>query len=132
MLGLLACTLMLGGCATSSPPVDDAGAAACVPLVRIEPRVASPGDTVTVIVDDDCDLEAPEGGWEVMVAPVGRFESAIRSTVAADLDEGFSVAIPLPPGFPAGEAFGGIDGWDFSHCPDSASCASPTGDFSVR
>ncbi|QHC67632.1 hypothetical protein GSU68_14355 [Rathayibacter sp. VKM Ac-2759] len=132
VLGLLACALALGGCAMSSPPVGDDGPAGCVPLVRIEPRVASPGETVTVVVADGCDLETPEDGWDVVVAPVGGLESGVRSVVSTDLGEGFSVDVVLPADFPAGEAFGGIDGWDFSHCPDSASCASPTGDFTVR
>jgi hypothetical protein len=131
LIGALAALLALGGCTTGGSP-GPVGTAACVPLVRVEPAVVAPGGTVTVVVNDDCDRDAPDGGWVVVAAPVGPGEEdRVRVGVDGRLSEGFSAEVRIPEDFPVGEAFAGIDAWDFSACSDGASCASPIGGFRV-
>ena len=54
----------------------------------------------------------------------------VRST--AELDGHWSVSVELPDDFPAGETTAGIDNWNYSSCPDNASCAGPVGSFRVE
>lgn len=117
----------VSGCTTSSVG-DRAG---CVPRTDVSPRTAHPGDVVTLTTTDACDVPVPDDGWEVSAfAPV---EGAQHTTVRSDepLDGSWSASVTLPSDFPLGEATFGIENWDFSTCPDDASCAAPFGSFRV-
>lgn len=102
-----------------------------MPRVEIEPVTAHAGSSISIAVDSGCDVETPEGGWKLIAAPVGHRESAVRVSVDENLADGFTAQLRLPEDFPEGEAFAGIDEWDFSKCSDSGSCASPTSGFTV-
>ena len=123
-------TLLLTGCTVSGP--EEIDATYCVPRVWVTPADALPGDAISVEVESGCDASTPPDGWVVVAAPVGQLERAVRLTVDAELEEGFTVTLEVPDDFPPGEAFAGLEEWDFSGCPDDASCASPTGSFEVR
>lgn len=116
----------LSGCASAE---DDP--AACVPLVDVTPRAVSPGDSITVVIDEGCDRPRPRGGWSVAASPVDKPELAVTSTSDPQLVDGFSVKMTVPASFPAGEAYAEIAGWDYSLCNDNGSCASPSGSFIV-
>lgn len=103
----------------------------CVPRVQIEPNKAHAGHTIEVSVEAGCDIAAPPDGWIVYAAPVGKLENAVTVHVDAELSKGFTTMLTLPAAFPAGEAFAGLKDWDYSTCDDSASCASPSGSFTV-
>ncbi|MEO8527686.1 MAG: hypothetical protein ABI435_01260 [Pseudolysinimonas sp.] len=128
--GLAALALMVSGCTSTSPPASSF----CVPRFTIEPSVASPGDTITLTSDTTCDVEPPGGGWSVVLAPVGQLELGVRTNVADGFDGSFSITLSVPATFPSGEAFAGIENWDYSTCSDTAggSCASATATFTVR
>ena len=120
--------LALSGCSTPSPsPASDY----CVPRVSVTPAEVRPGDTITVEVESGCDAPMPRGGWLMTAAPVGELDLAVRTTVEKDLGDGLTISIELPSSFPLGEAWAGLDGWDYGDCADNASCASPTGSFRV-
>ncbi len=124
----LVLSLSLYGCSTSAIPDPTY----CMPLVTVSPSSVHPGDTVTITVDDGCTMPTPEGGWELIAAPVGQRDVAVTGSTEADLSAGFTADLVVPADFPTGEAFAGIDNWDFSQCADtSGSCASPTGNFEV-
>ena len=123
-----AVTLALSGCSTPSP---SPGSDYCVPRVSVTPAEVRPGDTITVEVESGCDAPTPPGGWVMTAAPVGELDRAVRTTVEEDLGDGLTVSIELPDAFPLGEAWAGILEWDYSGCPDGASCAGPTGSFQV-
>jgi len=132
-LGVAAIAAMvLSGCVSappvSSPPADDY----CVPRVTISPTEVRPGDTITVSVESGCEAPMPNGGWVVIAGPVGQLDLAVRTVTEAELVDGFSATVELPASFPVGEGFAGLDGWDYSDCPDTASCASPTASFRVK
>lgn len=125
---VIAAALALSGCSTPSPsPASDY----CVPRVSVIPAEVRPGDTITVEVDSGCDAPMPPGGWVVAAAPVGDLDRAVRTTVEEDLGDGLTISIELPDEFPLGEAWAGLDEWDYDDCADNASCASPTGSFRV-
>ena len=118
----------LGGCTMSSP----APSSGCVPRITVEPKIASPGEMITLTSDTTCDTETPEGGWLVVAAPVGTQQSLVTVTTNGEFDGSFRVTIALPADFPEGTAYAGIGNWDYSFCSDNGSCASATGDFTVE
>jgi hypothetical protein len=120
--------LVMPGCTYSSPPAGDF----CVPRITVEPAVVSPGGTITMSSDTACDTAKPPGGWAVLVAPVGQVGLGVSTTVPDEFDGSFSVMFEVPDYFPSGEAFAGISNWDYSDCPDNASCASASGSFTVE
>jgi hypothetical protein len=73
----------------------------------------------------------PAGGWVVKAAPVGQLDFAVRTVAETKLVDGFSATVVLPADFPVGDAFAGLESWDYSGCPDNASCASPSASFRV-
>ena len=125
---VLACTLLLSGCSTT---LDTPGVRGCVPLVSVSPRTVQVGGTITVVVSPGCNLQTPAEGWVIFTAPVGEMDQAVRLTVQQSLGAGFRTEMPLPASFAAGEAFAGLDGWDYSACPDNASCAGPTTSYTI-
>ncbi|MFG6475601.1 hypothetical protein ACFXP7_04360 [Microbacterium sp. P06] len=98
----------------------------------MDPRIASPGETITLSSDTACGNETPEGGWVVVAAPVGDQQAAVTVKTNVEFDGSFRVTIDLPADFPKGDAYAGIDNWDYSFCSDNGSCASATGDFTVQ
>lgn len=118
--------MVLSGC-VSAPPHEGY----CVPRVTVSPAEVRPGDTIAVNVETGCDAAMPSGGWIVIAAPVGQLDLAVRTVVEKELADGLSVMVELPADFAVGEGFAGLDAWDYSGCPDNASCASPTGSFRV-
>jgi len=125
---VIAVALALSGCSTPSPsPASDY----CVPRFSVTPAEVRPGATITVEVESGCDAPMPRDGWVVTAAPVGDLDAAVRTTVEEALVDGLTVTIELPATFPLGEAWAGFREWDYSGCPDGASCASPTGSFRV-
>lgn len=128
ILMVAALSLALSGCSTIGP-----GAGSCVvPRVQVEPTVVHPGDTITVVAEDACDVRMPDDGWVVGAGHVGGGGTLVHVTSADALDGSFRVELQLPDDFPIGEAYAGIENWDYSTCPDNASCASPTGSFTVE
>jgi hypothetical protein len=130
ILFVIACSgaLLLAGC---SAALTDPSGQGCVPLVSVQPETVRAGDTITVVVSPGCDSAAPADGWVIRAAPVGKLDQAVRVSTSADLASGFEIELLLPKDFPPGAAFAGLDDWDYSNCPDNASCASPSGDFVV-
>jgi hypothetical protein len=125
---VVAATVLLGGCAMSSP----FPAGGCVPRIFVEPKVTTPGDTIVVTSDTACDDTPPEGGWVVIAAHIGGGKALAHTTTQEGFDGSFRVTLQLPSDFPVGQAFAGIENWDYSFCSANASCASATGDFTVR
>jgi hypothetical protein len=119
----------LSGCITTSPPPSTS---LCTPRFTIEPAVVPPGGTITLASDTECDAAQPNGGWSVLIAPVGRPDEGVRTTVTDVFDGSFSVNLSVPATFPIGEAFAGIENWDYSECRGSGSCASASASFTVR
>lgn len=123
---IIALTAPVSACASSAFPE-----AKCVPRVLITPSVAAPGEVITLTSDTECQATVPPGGWRIVAAHVGR-EPAVSVTTTERFDGDFEVTLTLPNDFPEGEAYAGVDNWDYSFCNDTnASCASATGDFTV-
>jgi len=123
VLGLTGCTV------SSSPP--PAGSF-CVPRFTIEPSVVRAGDTISIASDTKCDVDPPREGWVVIAAPVGSPEQGVRTTVTDRFDGTFRVELGLSSDFRVGDAFAGIENWDYSQCADTGSCASASAPFTVR
>lgn len=125
----LALALMtLNGCAMISP-----SSGYCVPRVHVEPTSVRAGDTVTVVSEDRCEVTVPTGGWLVVAGHVGDGGNGpVQVRSSEPFDGSFRVDLQLPKDFPAGEAYAGVINWDYSTCPDTASCAGPLGGFTVE
>jgi hypothetical protein len=123
---VFAATTAFVAAACTSPPTS-----ACVPRVQIEPKKAHAGHTIEVSVEAGCDIAAPSDGWIVYAAPVGKPERAVTVHIDGELSKGFHAMLTLPAAFPTGEASAGLKDWDYSTCADSASCAGPSGSFTV-
>ena len=100
----------------------------------VSPAVASPGDTITLESDTNCDDPLPDGGWIVTAAHTGSAAALTQTTSNDQFDGSFVARLVLPADFPHGPAHAGIENWDYSFCESggSGSCASATGDFMVR
>jgi hypothetical protein len=103
----------------------------CVPLIAVEPDTVAPGSTITVTSHGACRVTIPPEGLTITAAGVGNLDSAIHAAGAVDAEGALRVQLQLPEDFPLGEAWTGIDDWDYSSCPANASCASPFGYFTV-
>ena len=128
-IAVFAMAAATSGC-ESSPSPDGW----CVPRILVTPLVASPGEMITLTSDTKCDAPRPRDGWVVSAAPVGDGHEPLVSVTSQDeFDGDFTATLVLPTDFPLGEAAAGIDNWDYSDCVDTnASCASPTGGFTVE
>lgn len=133
VIGTTAITAMLvSGCA----PGTSGGAATgtndyCVPRMTVSPTTATPGASITLISEDICDLAAPVHGWQVGAGSTAGGGSLVTVRTTESFDGSFEVTITLPADFPSGKAYAGIDDWDYSTCPDNASCAVPLVTFEV-
>lgn len=118
----------LNGCSLSA-----GGDAYCVPMVKVAPRHAHPGDRITVWTNDRCRVPVPPGGWMVGAAPDGAGPDPVVSVMVRPRADGrFSTSLELPADMAAGDAHAGIWNWDYSRCKDTgASCAGPMGSFRV-
>lgn len=124
----------LSGC--TSYPVSGP-TAGCVPRFTVTPDTARAGDTVTFATTDECDVEVPDGGWRIDVQHQGEnvpddpaFADAARSDDA--FDGSWSVSVPVPSDIEPGDAWVSIRNWDYSTCPDDASCAGPSRDLTIE
>lgn len=128
-LVLTVAAMTMSGCYMSPPPP-----AGCVPRITISPAVASPGDTITLESDTSCDDPLPDGGWIVTAAHTGSAVVLTQTTSDDQFDGSFAATLVLPADFPHGQAYAGIENWDYSFCEGagSGSCASATGEFMVR
>jgi hypothetical protein len=123
VLGLTGCTV--------SPSPPPAGSF-CVPRFTIEPSVVRAGDTISIASDAKCDVDLPREGWVVIASPVGSRDQGVRANVMDRFDGTFRVELVLSSDFPVGDAFAGIENWDYSQCADTGSCASASASFRVR
>jgi len=119
--------MLANGCTFSASPATST----CLPRFAIEPSEVRPGDSITLVSDTPCDVAPPEGGWTVLAAPSGMPDLGVRATTTEDFDGSFRVQLELPDDFAPGDAFAGIDNWDYSACSDGGSCASASVDFVV-
>lgn len=110
--------------------------AGCLPRFTVTPDTARAGETVTFATTDECDADVPDGGWRIEVQHGGEdvpedtaFADAARSDDA--FDGSWSVSVPLPADLEPGAAWVSIANWDYSTCPDDASCAGPSQTFTV-
>ena len=117
----------LTGC-TASP---ESGTTGCVPRFTVTPDTARAGDTVTFSTADECDVDVPDGGWRIGVSDDRgvRDDDLVRSS--GTFDGSWSVSVPLPADLRSGEGMLGIENWDYSSCPDNASCAGPFGNLTI-
>lgn len=124
------CALSLTGCILQGIPEGRS----CLPVLTAEPRTAHAGETVVIASATRCDAPRPDGGWTVLVAPSGRPDHGVRTTVTDEFDGAFRVEVMIPEGFERGEASAAIENWDYSTCEDgggAGSCAGAVVDFVV-
>lgn len=73
------------------------------------------------------------GGWLVVAGHVGDGGKGFVQVRTSDTFDGsFRVQLKLPDDFRAGDALAGVSNWDYSRCPDNASCAAPMGNFTLE
>lgn len=130
----VAASSALTGC-TASPVYRPPGG--CLPRFTVTPDTARAGDTVTFATKDECDVDVPDGGWRIEVQHEGEDaseDSAFADAARSDdpFDGSWSVSVPLPTDLESGAAFVSIANWDYSTCPDDASCASPSQSFTIE
>ena len=117
-------TLMaLAGCSAPAP--------ACVPQLEVTPNPAHPGDRVQVRSSNVCGVAVPREGWRVDVSSGGEQHSVVSATTSQAFDGTFSVTVTLPNGIAEGDASAHIQNWDYSTCPDDASCIGASGYFTI-
>jgi hypothetical protein len=126
---VLAVVVVSGVTACASPHHREGG---CVPRMSAEPRSVHVGDTVTFSTDDVCKVDVPDGGWRVEARLAGAVGTRATARSAEPFDGSWSVRILVPAAFPVGDASIGITNWDYSSCPDTASCAGPFADVTVE
>lgn len=100
--------------------------------MQIEPATIHPGDSITVVSADKCNVKVPGSGWTVVAGHVGNGKALVQVKSSDKFDGSFRVELTLPADFPIGEAYAGVDNWDYSTCPDAGSCASPMSSFTVK
>lgn len=123
LLGIPLVLTALAGCSAPAP--------VCVPRLSVTPNPAHPGDTIRIASSDVCDVAVPAEGWRVVVHPSGSSGSTVSVTTSAAFDGSFGTSVTLPEDFDEGEGSAGIENWDYSTCPDDASCAIVSGSFIV-
>lgn len=121
--------VLSGLTACMSPAPREAG---CVPRLSVEPRSVHVGDTVTISTDDVCRVDVPDGGWRIEARGPGTDGARATARSAASFDGSWSARVVVPAAFPVGDVSIGITNWDYSSCPDNASCAAPFADFTVE
>jgi hypothetical protein len=124
--------MLVSGCATRTSGSEATGTNDyCVPRMTVSPTTVTPGVSITLSSEDICDLAAPAHGWQVGVGSTAGGGSLVTARTPERFDGSFEVTIVLPTDFPSGKAYAGIDDWDYSMCPDNASCAVPAVTFEV-
>lgn len=126
LVGLAALALLSGCVGRGEPP-----AGGCVPRIMIEPAEVSAGETISITSDTACDDAAPSGGWVVGAGHIPGGEPLVSVVTDEQFDGSFELSLTLPADFPEGEAWAGVQNWDYSFCAANASCAAATGDFTV-
>lgn len=126
VIAVVGMTLALTGCAA-----NNIGGGSCVPRMRIEPATIHPGDSITVASADKCNVKIPGEGWDVVAGHAGGGKALVHVKSSDPFDGSFRVELTLPHDFPVGQAYAGVDNWDYSTCPDAASCAGPMSSFTV-
>jgi hypothetical protein len=130
-IAVVALTMALTGCSPTSATGGISGGN-CVPRVQIEPAIVHPGNSITVVSTDKCNVKVPGDGWTVVAGHIGDGKALVQGISSGTFDGSFRAKLTLPGDFPMGDAYAGIKNWDYSTCADSGSCASPQGDFNVQ
>lgn len=117
---------MTTGCASSGQR-----AGGCVPRMTVEPSSASAGDRVTFSSHDVCDVDAPETGWRIEAHTSGEDASSVLVRSSEPFDGSWSTDLVVPSDFAVGEASISVANWDYSSCPDDASCAAPIAELTI-
>jgi hypothetical protein len=124
---IVAVTLAVTGCAVNKVAAEN-----CVPRMRIAPATIHPGDSITVESADSCNVKVPSKGWVVVAGHVGAGKTLVQVNRSDEFTGSFRVELTLPSDFPVGEAYAGVDNWDYSTCADTGSCAGPMASFTVE
>lgn len=124
----VAASTALAGCSASPVYGPPAG---CLPRFTVTPDTARAGDTVTFSTTDECGVDVPDGGWRIEVSDDGgvRDDDIARSTDT--FDGSWSASVRLPGDLRPGDGMLAIGNWDYSSCPDNASCAGPFGNLTI-
>ena len=124
---IVAVTLAVTGCAMNNVAAEN-----CVHRMRIAPATIHPGDSITVESADSCNVKVPSKGWVVVAGHVGAGKALVQVNRSDEFNGSFRVELTLPSDFPVGEAYAGVDNWDYSTCADPGSCAGPIASFTVE
>ena len=124
---IVALSLTLAGCAANKFTPEN-----CVPRMNIAPATVHPGDSITVQSADRCKVEIPAVGWVVVAGHVGAGKALVEVKHSAEFNGSFRMELTLPSDFPVGEAYAGVDNWNYSTCAGTGSCAAPMGSFTVE
>ena len=127
VVAVVAAALALTGCA-----MTEAVDGSCVPRMQVEPATVHLGDSFTVVSADNCNVTVTDGGWVVVAGHVGDEKALVDVRSSDTFDGAFRVKLNLPSDFPLGEAYAGVDSWDYSTCADPVSCAGPMVNFTVE
>ena len=130
VMGLVALTacVLVSGCAVLNGGPGDTN---CVPRMSVSSDEVVRGEVVTLVTADVCEVAIPSGGWRVSAGHVGDGTALITAETEEQLDGSFDVSLELPGDFPTGDAWIGIENWDYSTCADASSCAGPSTTFTV-
>lgn len=130
MVGLVVLTacVLVSGCAVLD---ESPGGTNCVPRMSVSSDEVVRGEVVTLVTADVCEVALPSGGWRVSAGHVGDGTALITAETDEELDGSFDVSLELPADFPTGDAWIGIENWDYSTCADAGSCAGPSTTFTV-
>lgn len=122
-------------CLTGCGPAVTVPGSVCLPApLRVSPVPAAAGDSLVVSSGPaDCDLGyGPHQTYRVkLVAP---HVSSPSVSVEPASDGHFSVELPVPAGFPRGDAFVVVTGSPFDQCDDTmtGSCAGYAATIRIR
>lgn len=130
VIGLVVLTtcVLVSGCAVQHEGPRDTN---CVPRMSVSSGEAVRGEVVTLVTADVCEVAIPSGGWRVSAGHVGDGTALITAETRDELDGSFDLSLELPADFPTGDAWIGIENWDWSTCADAVSCAGPSTTFTV-
>ncbi|QJU53751.1 hypothetical protein SCB71_11010 [Herbiconiux sp. KACC 21604] len=105
---------------------------ACLPVLEVAPSPAVAGDSITVTAPDPCEVDVPDGGWEIVVTLEGG-DPVLTRTTTQPFDGAFELTLDLPADLPPGQAYVDIANWTSVPCDDTgtSSCASPARPFEV-
>ena len=116
---IMAVTLAVTGCATNKVAAEN-----CVPRMRIARTIIHPGDSITVKSADSCNVKVPSKGWVVEAGHVGAGKALVQVNRWDEFSGSDRVEHILPSDFPVGEAYAGVDNWDYSTCAHTGSLES--------